>query len=83
MVALHYLIYQRDLSDEAVVQHWVESPYLQHFSGEQFFHHELLIDPSSMTRWRQRLSEAGAEAMLKETIQAGLRMKVIKSTGGG
>ena len=80
LVALHYLKYQHDLSDEAVVQQWVENPYWQHFSGEQFFQHEVPIDPSSMTRWRQRLGEAGAEAMLKETIQTGLRIKVIKPT---
>lgn len=80
LVALHYLKYQHDLSDEAVVQQWVENPYWQHFSGEQFFQHEMPIDPSSMTRWRQRLGEAGAEAMLKETIQTGLRMKVITPT---
>ena len=80
LVALHYLKYQHDLSDEAVVQQWVENPYWQHFSGEQFFQHELPIDPSSMTRWRQRLGEAGAEAMLKETIATGLRMKAIKPT---
>ena len=80
LVALHYLKYQHDLSDEAVVQHWVENPYWQHFSGEQFFQHEWPIDPSSMTRWRQRLGEAGAETMLKETIETGLRMKAIKPT---
>jgi IS5 family transposase len=77
MVALHYLKYQHDLSDEAVVEQWVENPYWQHFSGEQFFQHEMPIDPSSMTRWRKRLGEAGAEAMLKETIETGLRLKVI------
>ena len=27
MVALHYLKYQHDLSDENVVSHWVENPY--------------------------------------------------------
>jgi len=80
LVALHYLKYQYDLSDEVVVQQWVENPYWQHFSGEQFFQHERPIDPSSMTRWRQRLGEAGAEAMLKETIQTGLRLKVITAT---
>jgi len=80
LVALHYLKYQHDLSDEAVVEQWVENPYWQHFSGEQFFRHDRPINPSSMTRWRQRLGEAGAEAMLKETIQTGLRMKVITPT---
>jgi IS5 family transposase len=33
MVALHYLKYQHDLSDEVVVASWVENPYWQHFSG--------------------------------------------------
>lgn len=78
MVALHYLKYQHDLSDEAVVARWVENPYWQHFSGRQFFEHELPIDPSSMTRWRKRLGEAGAEAMLKATIDAAVSMKALR-----
>jgi transposase, IS5 family len=77
MVALHYLKYQHDLSDEAVVARWTENPYWQHFSGRQFFEHELPIDPSSMTRWRQRLGEAGAETMLKATIETGVAMQAI------
>ncbi len=80
MVALHYLKYQYNLSDEAVVARWVENPYWQQFSGRQFFEHEMPIDPSSMTRWRKRLGEAGAEAMLKATIETGVAMKVITST---
>ena len=78
MVALHYLKYQHDLSDEAAVARWVENPYWQHFSGRQFFEHEFPIDPSSMTRWRKRLGEAGAEAMLKATIEAALVMKALR-----
>ena len=78
MVALHYLKYQYNLSDEAVVARWVENPYWQHFSGRQYFEHELPIDPSSMTRWRHRLGEAGAEAMLKATIEAAVSMKAIR-----
>jgi transposase, IS5 family len=78
MVALHYLKYQHDLSDEAVVAGWVENPYWQHFSGRQYFEHEMPIDPSSMTRWRKRLGEAGAEAMLKATIETGVAMGAIR-----
>jgi IS5 family transposase len=78
MVALHYLKYQHDLSDEAVVARWVENPYWQHFSGRQFFEHEMPVDPSSMTRWRKRLGEAGAEAMLKATIDAAVAMKALR-----
>ena len=78
MVALHYLKYQLDLSDEEVVAAWVENPYWQHFSGERHFQHRVPIDPSSMTRWRQRLGEAGAEQMLRATIEAGMAMRVIR-----
>ena len=77
MVALHYLKYQHDLSDENVVAHWVENPYWQHFSGERYFQHQMPIDASSMTRWRQRLGEAGAEQMLRSTIETGIKMGVI------
>jgi len=78
MVALHYLKYTHNLSDEDVVEGWVENPYWQFFSGMKFFEHEAPIDPSSMTRWRKRIGEAGAEELLKETIQAGLKTKAVK-----
>ncbi len=48
LVALHYLKYQHDLSDEAVVQQWVENPYWQYFSGEQFFQHEMPLIPPAL-----------------------------------
>jgi transposase, IS5 family len=78
MVALHYLKYQNDLSDEDVVALWVENPYWQHFSGMSHFQHRMPIDPSSMTRWRKRLGDAGAEQMLRATIEAGIKMRVIR-----
>src|ERR1039457_4179863 len=78
MVALHSLKYQHDLSDENVVAAWVENPYWQHFSGMRHFQHHMPIDPSSMTRWRKRLGDAGAEQMLRATIEAGMAMRVIR-----
>lgn len=80
MVALHYLKFTYDLSDEAVVKGWVENPYWQYFSGMKWFEHELPIDPSSMTRWRKRIGSEGAEELLKETIKAGLKLKAVKKT---
>lgn len=79
LVALHYLKYQHDLRDELVLAHWLENAYWQHFSGERYFQHRLPIDASSMTRWRQRLGEAGAEQMLRETIAAGIKMGCIRA----
>lgn len=78
MVALHYLKYRHDLSDEDVVAAWVENPYWQHFSGMRHFQHRMPIDASSMTRWRQRLGAAGAEQMLRATVEAGMKMGVIR-----
>ena len=80
MVSLHYLKYTFDLSDEDVLEGWVENPYWQYFSGMKYFEHELPIHPSSMTRWRKRIGESGAEEMLKQTIEAGLKLKAIKKT---
>jgi transposase, IS5 family len=73
MVGLHYLKYTYGLSDEAVVEGWIENPYWQYFCGGIFFEHALPIDPSSMTRWRERLHGAGLEELLGETIRTGLR----------
>jgi len=73
MVGLHYLKYTYGLGDEAVVEEWVENPYWQYFCGGIFFEHGFPIDPSSMTRWRERLHGAGLEELLGETIRTGLR----------
>jgi IS5 family transposase len=79
MVSLHYLKYTHNLSDDDVVSAWVENPYWQYLSGMKHFEHDLPIHPSSMTRWRKRIGEAGAEELLKETIAAGLRLKAVKA----
>ena len=79
MVALHYLKYTYDLSDEGVVSGWLENPYWQYLSAMQWFEHEVPIHPSSMTRWRKRIGESGAEELLKATIDAGLKLKAVKA----
>ena len=78
MVGLEYLKYTFDLSDENTVAQWLENPYWHYFCGGRFFEYELPIHPSSMTRFRKRMGEAGAEQLLKETIQAGLKLKGLK-----
>ncbi|MGA9252753.1 MAG: IS5 family transposase [Roseobacter sp.] len=78
VAGLLYLQHAYALSDEAVVARWAENPYWQHFCGETFFQHRLPIDPSSMTRWRQRIGEEGVEWMLTQTIEAGKRAGAVK-----
>ncbi len=60
-MALHRLKYQYNLSDEAVVARRVENPYWQHFSGHQFYEHELPIDPGTdlLVYHRLRMTDDG------------------------
>ena len=80
MVGLQYLKHLYGLSDDAVVKRWIENPYWQYFCGEDYFQHQLPIDPSSMTRFRRRIGEAGCEQILKSTVKAGLQSKTIKAS---
>ena len=40
MVGLTYLKYLHNISDEAVLELWVENPYWQYFNGERYFQHQ-------------------------------------------
>ncbi|ESY64914.1 transposase IS4 [Mesorhizobium sp. LNHC252B00] len=72
MVGLHYLKHVHDLSDEEVVDRWVENAYWQYFCGFEFFQHEAPIDASTMTRWRKRIGPEGLEEMLKASVEVAL-----------
>ena len=73
MVALHYLKYASGMSDEAVLDEWLENPYWQYFTGGIYFEHEYPTDQSTMSRWRKKLARSGAEKMLEESLK---RIKV-------
>lgn len=77
MVGLHYLKHAFNLSDELSVERWTENPYWQYFCGMKYFEHDMPIHPTSMTRWRKKVADAGMEKMLAETIQTGLRTGAI------
>ena len=77
LVGLQSLKQLDALSDEEVVARWGENPYWQYFWGEVYFQHTLPIDPSQMTRFRQRIGEAGCEWLLKLTVEVGLATKTI------
>jgi IS5 family transposase len=78
VAGLLYLQHTFDVSDGAVVNAWVENPYWQYFCGEVYLQIESPIDPSSLTRWRKRLGEEGAETLLMVTIESARRAGVIK-----
>jgi IS5 family transposase len=72
LVGLHLIKHMQGLSDEAVGAAWVENPYLQYFCGRQFFEHKLVLDRSSMTRWRKRVGSEQLETLLAETLRIAL-----------
>ena len=73
MVGLHYLKYTYNLSDEEVVRGWKENPYWQYFTGEKVFQTKFPINPTSMTRFRNRLKEKDLLKFLEETINTAFR----------
>ena len=58
-----------NLSDEKVVEAWVQNPYFQYFSGMAEFQWNPLIDPSELVHFRKRIGEKGAEFILKQSIE--------------
>ena len=78
MAGLALLKHTYDLSDEALCDRWIESPYLQFFCGEEFFQHRLPFDRSSLTRWRQRMGEAKLTALIQESLAVATRTEAMK-----
>lgn len=68
MVGLSILKHLEDLSDEVLIQHWVQNPYYQAFTGEIEFQWQLPCDPSDMTYFRKRIGPEGFEKILAVSI---------------
>jgi IS5 family transposase len=69
MVGLHILKHTFNLSDEKVCAQWVENPYFQHFTGEEYFCHEFPHERSVMSRWRERVGEKELARLLQESLR--------------
>jgi transposase, IS5 family len=78
MVGLHYLKYTFDLSDEAVLQGFLENPYWQYFCGFEYFQHELPTDPSNMTRFRERGGKEKFEKLLHVLLMTAMNLDFLK-----
>ena len=79
MVGLHYLKYLKEISDEQLIETWIENPYWQYFCGENYFQTEFPIHPTSLTKWRNRLGEEDLQELLKGTIKSAVRAKTIRA----
>ena len=68
MVGLLLLKHIYNLSDEAIIERWIENPYWQYFSGEKVFQTQKPFDPTDFIHFRKRIGEEGAEELLKISI---------------
>lgn len=68
-VGLLLLKHIYNLSDEAIVDRWIENPYWQYFSGEKVFQTQKPFDPTEFIHFRNRIGKEGAEKLLKVSIQ--------------
>jgi len=68
MVGLSILKHMENLSDEVLIQRWVQNPYYQVFTGEIEFQWQLPCDPSDMTYFRKRIGNEGFEKILAVSI---------------
>jgi len=78
MAGLTIVKYTYDLSDEAVCARFVDSPYIQYFCGEEFFQHQLPLDRSSLTRWRQRMGEERMKLLLEASLTVAVKTGAMK-----
>lgn len=69
MIGLLLLKHIYNLSDEAIVDRWIENPYWQYFSGEKVFQTQKPFDPTEFIHFRNRIGKEGAEKLLKISIQ--------------
>ncbi len=69
LVGLHYLKHAYNVSDEAVVERFLENPYWQYFCGFEYFQHEFPLDPTTLVKWRKRIGPKGMEKLLQVTIE--------------
>jgi len=77
MIGLQYLKATYQESDESVVVKWVENPYWQYFCGEIYFQRKCPINPTMMTKFRNRVDRDKISDLLGELIKTGLKFKII------
>jgi len=78
MIGILLLQHLHNLSDEQVVRGWVENPYWQHFCGYDFLQWNFPINPSSLTRFRNRLGLARLEKILSLTVAVAVKSEAVK-----
>lgn len=69
MVGLLIIKHLRNLSDESVVEQWMENAYYQYLCGEQVFAQGKPCRPTELVEFRNRIGTNGIELIFKESIR--------------
>ena len=68
MVGLLLLKQIENLSDERVVDAWVQNPYFQAFCGMEHFQWKFPCSPTDLVHFRKRIGEAGVEKIFQASV---------------
>ena len=68
VVCLSILKHLEDLSEDVLIEHWVQNPYYHAFCGETEFQWQLPCDPSEMTCFGKRIGTSGFETTFTASI---------------
>lgn len=69
MVGLLIIKHLRNLSDESVVEQWMENAYYQYLCGEQVFAQGRPCSPTELVEFRNRIGNEGIELIFKESVR--------------
>lgn len=69
MAGLLILKQIHNLSDESIIEHWVENPYFQFFCGEVFFQWKTPTHPTDLVHFRKRIGEEGIANIFQISIE--------------
>ena len=80
-IGLLLLKHMTGLSDEEVVQEVLENPYMQAFCGFEEFVTEEILDPSTLTKMRERLGLDFFRKLERKTYKMLIDRRIIKAKG--
>lgn len=69
MCSLLILKHLYDLSDEELIEQWIQNPYYQYFGGMSGFQWKQPCASSELVHFRYRIGEAGEELIFTESIR--------------
>lgn len=79
MIGMFMLKSTYDLSDEELWARWVNDPYFQYFTGEEFFQHDLPTERSGLSHWRGRLGDK-LDMLLAESLRVAHDIGALKKS---